>query len=141
MPVTTPRASLDRLLLPFEGAIRDGVRLVMVSNASYIAYEPSGRPALFSSRIVTDLLRKRLRFDGVIITDSMEAPGARSVNGASIAAIRAGVDVLLYTTSDSSEAAFAHLEQVARDDATFRSRLERAYDRTRRPKQWLSKPR
>ena len=38
-------------------------RLVMVSNATYPAFDPE-RPAVFSRRIVTNLLRGELRFGG-----------------------------------------------------------------------------
>jgi beta-N-acetylhexosaminidase len=76
--LTTPARTLDARLLPFERAVENGVDLVMVSNAGYTAYDPSGAPADLSRPIVTGILRDRLGFRGVVITDAMEAP-ARSV--------------------------------------------------------------
>jgi len=55
--ITTRRADLDARLAPFAAAVRAGVELVMVSNAGYRAYDPSGLPAVLSRRIVSGLLR------------------------------------------------------------------------------------
>ena len=73
---TTSRAGARaRASLPFARAIDAGVKLVMVSNAGYPAYDPTGVPAVISRPIVTGLLRERLGFRGVVISDAMEAPG------------------------------------------------------------------
>ena len=137
--VTVPssRPELGRLLAPFKAAIDSGVQLVMVSSAVYPALDPKHRPAILSPPIVTALLRDRLHFHGVIITDSMDAPSARSVNDASTQAISAGVDMLLYPDERNSQAAFAHLHQVATNNHTFRAELERAYTNTQRLKHRL----
>src|SRR5439155_21151783 len=54
--ITTPKAALDARLAPFAAAVKAGVDLVMMSNAGYRAYDPSGRPAVLSRLIVTGLL-------------------------------------------------------------------------------------
>src|SRR5262249_52445622 len=73
--IRTPKPALDARLAPFAAAVRAGVDLVMVSNAGYRAYDASGLPAVLSRPIVTGLLRWKLGFDGVVISDAMEAPG------------------------------------------------------------------
>src|SRR5207248_8108183 len=55
--ITTPKRALDARLAPFAAAVHAGVELVMVSNAGYRAYDPSGLPAVLSRPIVTGLLR------------------------------------------------------------------------------------
>ncbi len=124
--VAASRARLLRDLLAFERSIDSGVRLVMVSSATYPALDRSRTPALFSKTIVTGLLRGRLGFGGVVITDSMDAPAARTA-GAPQRAIRAGVDLLLYTSERSSAVGFTKLLAAARRDPALRTRLREAY--------------
>src|SRR5687767_11310214 len=61
--------------------------------------DPSGEPATLSPKIITGLLREELKYDGVIVTDSLEMEGVRKLhpNDAEIPvlAIKAGVDQLL----------------------------------------------
>jgi beta-N-acetylhexosaminidase len=127
--ITTPRHALDARLAPFAAAVKAGVDLVMVSNAGYRAYDPSGLPAVLSRRIVTDLLRSKLRFDGVVISDSLSAPGPSSRPHPNVTAIAAGVDVLLYTSEAGGKAAFEELLAAARSGdlppATLRAANER----------------
>jgi beta-N-acetylhexosaminidase len=107
--LTTPARVLDARLLPFEHAVGTGVDLVMVSNAGYTAYDPTGAPAVLSRPIVTGLLRGSLGFRGVVITDEMEAPGPSSRPGAAIDALSAGDDILLYTNEVDSAIAYAQV--------------------------------
>jgi beta-N-acetylhexosaminidase len=107
--LTTSRRSLDARLPPFERAIAAEVGLVMVSNAGYTAYDATGTPAVLSRPIVTGLLRQQLGFDGVAISDAMEAPGPASRSDAALRALAAGVDVLLYTNERDSAAAYAEV--------------------------------
>jgi beta-N-acetylhexosaminidase len=91
-------------LLPFRRAIAAGVApLVMISNASYIAY--GGQPAAWSPPILT--LLHGLGFRGVTITDALE-PLARThrvtLSQAAIGAARTGVDLLLFVGSERSTA-------------------------------------
>lgn len=59
-------------------------------------------PASLSKAIVTDLLRDELGFGGIIITDSLQMGAVSGLHSASelgVAAIQAGVDMLLMTPS------------------------------------------
>ncbi|MCC6098836.1 MAG: glycoside hydrolase family 3 protein [Olsenella sp.] len=89
-------------LLPFEEAIRQGVPMVMVGHLSCPAVTGDSTPASLSKAIVTDLLRDELGFDGIIITDSLQMGAVSGLHSASelgVAAIQAGVDMLLMTPS------------------------------------------
>jgi len=97
--VMAPAAALRADLEPYRRCAAT-TRLVMVSNATYPAFDPR-RPAVFSRRIVTDLLRGELGFGGVTVTDTLAAPGVASP-GAAVRATRAGVDLLLYVDERSS---------------------------------------
>jgi beta-N-acetylhexosaminidase len=120
--VNTP---LRRDLVPFRAAIDEAVPLVMLSHASYPALD-ARRIASQSRPIVTGLLRKRLGFEGVIVTDSMEAQAVLARSGVAEAAersIRAGVDLILMTGSASWNDVFPRLLAEARTDPAFRARI------------------
>jgi beta-N-acetylhexosaminidase len=127
--IRTGRAELERRLLPFERLVEEGAELVMVSSASYPALDRSGAPALFSRAIVTGLLRGRLGFGGVVITDALEAPAPSLRPGAAAAAVEAGVDLLLYTSEATSAAGYRRLLEAARATPSLRRRLEESYRR------------
>jgi beta-N-acetylhexosaminidase len=127
--ITTARSVLDARLAPFAAAVDAGVDLVMVSNAGYRAYDRSGLPAVLSRRIVTGLLRGRLGFRGVTISDALSAPGPSSHADASVRAVEAGVDVLLYTSESGAQAAYAELVAAARRGQLPLSALQSANER------------
>jgi beta-N-acetylhexosaminidase len=127
--ITTPKPALDARLAPFAAAVRAGVELVMVSNAGYRAYDASGLPAVLSRPIVTGLLRRKLGFDGVVISDAMEAPGPQGRAAPNTKAVAAAVDVLLYTSEAGAEAAFDELLAAARSGELPLRALRAANDR------------
>ena len=137
--ITTQRAALEARLAPFAAAVRAGVELVMISNAGYRAYDASGLPAVLSHPIVTGLLRGRLGFDGLVISDAMEAPGPSGRAVAAAKAVAAGVDVLLYTSEAAGKAAFEELLATARSGEVSMPQLRAANERIRQLKQRLAK--
>jgi beta-N-acetylhexosaminidase len=138
--VTSSREVLEGRLLPFRRLVDEGVQMVMVSNAAFPELDPTGAPALFSRALVTDLLRRDLRFDGVVVTDAMETPAPESRADAPIQAIGAGADVLLYLSEPGSRRAFAQLLAAARADRGLRMQLEAASKRIAELKSHLGKP-
>lgn len=103
---TTDRTTTatDPYLEPFRDGIRAGAPLVMVSSARYPQIDAENR-AMFSKAVVTDLLRGRLGFDGVVITDDVGAAKAVAsvpVGERATRFIAAGGDVVL--TADASQA-------------------------------------
>ena len=71
---------------------------LMTAHVVYPALDP-GVPATFSRPIVQGLLRERLGFRGVVITDALEMQGAaagRTPAEVGLAALAAGCDLLLY---------------------------------------------
>lgn len=121
----TVRVPLDRDLLPFRAAVDEEVPLVMLSHASYPELDPR-RVASQSRAIVTGLLRERLDFGGVIVTDSLEAEAVLARSGVAAAAegsIRAGADLILMTGSASWNEVFPRLLAEARRDRAFRERI------------------
>jgi beta-N-acetylhexosaminidase len=136
--VRSPRSDLDRRLEPFRRAIDSGVRMVMVSNAAYPAYDGSRAAALFSRRIVRGLLRGTLGFRGVVITDAMEAPASSAPADGPARAIAAGVDVLLYTGERGGAAGYRKLLSLAQARPGLRHDLAASYARVVSLKRWLA---
>lgn len=99
-------ASLDQLetleLKPFEAGIAAGAPLVMMGHLSVPAIVGDETPASLSPRVVTDLLRTQLGFDGVVITDAMEMGAVTNYYTAgesAVLAIQAGCDIVLMPKS------------------------------------------
>ena len=92
---------------------------------------------MFSHAIVTDLLRGQLGFDGVVVSDALDADAVASVQHAPARALGAGVDLLLYSRTSASEAGYASLVHDAAASATVRAELAAANARVAALKRWL----
>ncbi len=93
------RELIETQLMPFRAAIAGGVDAIMTAHILYPNIDPV-YPATISRTILRDILRRRLGFDGVIITDSLEMGALRehfSLEDTLLAAFRAGVDLVLLT--------------------------------------------
>ena len=128
-------ATSDQLqsdLKPFTAAIAADVGMMMVSTASYPTLGAK-KPAALSPTIVKGLLRGRLGFGGVVITDDLEGQaiaGTLPPAVAGAAALRAGDDLLLYATSTKTSAtAFGQLVKEVKTGQVDRSIVQSAYDR------------
>lgn len=84
-------------LKPFKVAIKKDIDAIMPGHIVVPALDPSGLPATLSKPILTDLLRKEMRFNGVIVTDSLGMSGANVIpaNRVAVEAFKAGADILL----------------------------------------------
>ena len=125
---STIRTPVARDLVPFRAAIAAGVPLIMLSHASYPALD-SRRIASQSRPIVTGLLRRRLGYEGVVVTDSLEAAAVLARSGIADAAehsIRAGADLILMTGSASWNAVYPRVLAEARRDPAFRKQIRDA---------------
>jgi beta-glucosidase-like glycosyl hydrolase/CubicO group peptidase (beta-lactamase class C family) len=87
-------------LYPFQKMIENGCEMIMVSHLNIPALDDTpGAIATTSYKIVTELLRNKMKFNGIIITDGMEMEGLRKTYPigavAEIKCLQAGIDVLL----------------------------------------------
>ncbi|MDX3849231.1 glycoside hydrolase family 3 protein [Streptomyces sp. AK02-01A] len=83
---------------PFKAAIEAGITSIMTAHIVVPALDPSEDPATLSYPIVTGVLRERLGYDGVVITDALTMEGVRQKYGddrVPVLALKAGVDQLL----------------------------------------------
>jgi beta-N-acetylhexosaminidase len=125
--VSRTRGELKTIdLPPFIAAIKAGVATMCTAHICYPALEPTkGLPATMSARILTDLLRRQLGFQGFVHGDSFAMDAIRnnfSVEDAAVRTFRAGCDVLL--SYPDSGVCFRALLQAAEKDADLRTQLD-----------------
>lgn len=130
---------LKTQLEPFIQTVNAGVKLVMVSSASYPRLDTTGTPAMFSRPIVTTLLRQRMGFKGVVVTDALDAPAAARTPDAPARALAAGVDLLLYTGSGAAHSAYLELARDAQASPVVRANIARSVTRIRALEHWLGR--
>ena len=107
--IDSDRRRLDSVeLVPFKAAIAAGVDAIMSAHIVVPALDATpGLPVTLSKKVMTDLLRGELGFQGLIVSDDLEM-GALSTIGeaqAGLRAFEAGIDHLLFRFDES-----AHLE-------------------------------
>ncbi|MGO4599289.1 glycoside hydrolase family 3 N-terminal domain-containing protein [Terrabacter sp. 2RAF25] len=118
----------DPFLEPFRTGIQDGVELVMVGSAIYSRIDPNTN-ATFSKAIVTDLLRGRLSYDGVVITDDVGAAKALAsvpVAQRAIRFIQAGGDITLTARPSTVPAMYDAITRKMAADPAFAKLVEAA---------------
>jgi beta-N-acetylhexosaminidase len=126
-------------LVPFERAIAAGLDAVMTAHIALpkVAEEPN-LPATLSYKILTEELRERMGFEGIVITDGLEMQGIVEQYGAGTAAVRAilaGADMamILWTNSKKEEVYRALIQAVKRGTITM-DRLDQSVRRILRVK-------
>ncbi len=92
---------------PFQAAFAANAPAVMTAHVEVPALDPTpGMPATLSSKILEGVLRRQLRFDGLIVTDSMGMGALSNSIGtveATVRAAKAGADVLLFGADTGHE--------------------------------------
>lgn len=129
---TTTRSADTAVSVIFGAAIAAGAPVIMVSSATYSLIDPSA-PAVFSSTIVTDMLRREMGFSGVVITDDVSAAAQVqdvSAGDRAVRAIRAGCDLVLASADPTVAADMVKaLIATARSDPAFAARVDESATR------------
>ena len=124
--------TLDELkeqeFLVFKSGIKAGADMVMVAHITMP--EVDDQPAVFSHKLITEVLRNELGFDGVVITDALNM-GAISDNyssgEAALRCINAGADLLLMPYD--FEAAIEGIEEAINSGELSESRIDESVRR------------
>ena len=131
-------ASLARLdghdLAPFRAAIRAGLDAVMVGHLVVRAVDPA-RPATLSRAVVGGLLRGRMGFDGLVVSDALEMgaiAGTLSLPVAAERALAAGIDQLTLSGHTQVPAVLDHLAEAVTAGRLSRTRVREAFLRVQR---------
>ena len=110
-------------LAPFRAAIAAKVPLIMSSHAVYPRLD-GARIASQSPAILNDLLRGDLNYEGVVMTDSIEAAAVRATGTTeqvAVRSVRAGNDIVLTTGRGSWIRVYRALLAEARSSRSFRA--------------------
>jgi beta-glucosidase len=122
-------------LPPFEQAIAAGVDSVMTAHLLISAWDTE-LPATLSKKIVTEILRNRLGFFGLVVTDALIMGGITKYATPEIVAvmaIEAGTDILLMP--DNPEVAIASIYNAVQTGRIRESRIQESLGRIWQAKQ------
>jgi len=125
--------------VPFRAAIEARVATIMTAHVLVPALDET-RPATLSKRIVTELLRGELKYDGVILSDDLEMKAVANeyaVPSAAVLAVEAGCDGVLICSGDhdTQAAALESLVHAIEDERLRLTRVEDALARQQRAKE------
>lgn len=121
----------DPYLEPFRAGIAAGAGMVMVSSARYPALDPKNQ-AVFSRAVITDLLRGRLGWQGVVVTDDVgaaQAVAAVPVGERAVRFLEAGGDIVLTASASQLPTMLAAVRARAAGDPAFAATLDAATHR------------
>ena len=110
-------------MLPFRKAIDCGLSTLMTAHVLYPAFDPE-RPATLSRRMVQQILREELRFNGVVFSDDLEMKAVEDrwgIERSSVLAISAGLDALLicHDPAKQEKALHAVMDAVEEGELTL----------------------
>ncbi len=128
-------------LVPFRAAITSRVASIMTAHVSYPALDATRLPASLSTQMQRYLLREKLGFDGLIVSDALATPAMVSAEGEVATAIRsldAGTDLLLFP--QDLESIIAALDVAVRDGPLDDDRVTQSRRRRLKWAQWAAPP-
>ncbi len=109
-------------LIPFRRAMEAGAQAVMMSHVLFPKLEPEQLPCTMSRRMTTGLLRQKLGFHGLILTDCMEMGAIQDHFGTPVgvvAAIQAGADLAEISSTFALEQGAAQAVNEAAERGKF----------------------
>ncbi len=119
----------------FQAGIDAGANMVMVGHMAAPSLVGDNTPSSLSSIIITDILRKELGFDGVIITDAMNMSAISKYyesDQAAITALKAGCDMILMP--DDFKQAYNGVLQAVKEGVISEERVDDSLKRIYRIK-------
>ena len=132
--ITLSLEEMEEHLKGFQALIDAGIPAIMSAHTAYPALDPSGVPATLSKPILTDLLKGKMGFQGVVSTDDITMGGIVEnfdVHEGCIKAINAGCDLILFRDESSLiDEVYPKLVEAARTGEIPEERLNDAVRRT-----------
>ncbi len=122
---------MNRELIPFKYLISENIPAIMSGHLSFPKILGNGEPASLSKTFLTDILRGKLGYQGLIITDDMMMNGATmyagTISRAFKMAIEAGNDIVISSrTAELDEALWTINLAAMRSDTNFRQIVKTA---------------
>ncbi|OMF94914.1 glycoside hydrolase family 3 protein [Paenibacillus sp. FSL R7-0337] len=108
-------------LLPFKAAIGQGAEAIMSAHILFPQIETSGVPGTMSYTIITELLKGKLGFEGLVVSDCLEMDAIKRYYGTAkgaLEAVKAGIDLVFISHTPATVKEAVHLieEAVAAGD-------------------------
>lgn len=121
----------NRELIPFKYLIKAKIPAIMSGHLSFPQIESDGTPASLSRKMLTEILRGQLKYDGLIITDDMMMNGATLFAGsfarAVTMAIEAGNDIIISSsTANLYDNLWTNNIKYMENNPEFRARVKDA---------------
>ena len=125
----------DRELVPYRMLVKEGIPAVMSGHLAFPNIEKNGAPASLSPWFLKDVLREKIGYKGLVITDDLMMNGATiwagSVSRAAKQALLAGNDIILFSkTPDLFDPVWNLLSSSMKDDKEFNLRVRESARRT-----------
>lgn len=120
----------DQYLDPFAAGIASGSGVVMMSSAYYSRMDPANQ-AVYSPTIIGTVLRGKLGFSGVVVSDDLNAVAVRGVPAGERAVrfVRAGGDIALTGLASAAPVMARALVTQAANDPAFAAKVDASVKR------------
>lgn len=129
---TEKKTIYRRELYPFKALIREKVPALMTAHVVYTRLDKKN-PATLSPALLGDLLRRKLGFKGLVLSDDLSMRAIKdnySLKEAVLRAAAAGCDILLFAGNPSNALrAAAYLQRAAAEDRNLCKKLEKSQRR------------
>ena len=122
-------------LKPFAAGIEAGAGMIMVGHVAVPAITEDNTPASISKKVITDILREEMGYNGVVITDALNMAAITEYYDsaqASIMALKAGADMILMP--EDFEAAYEGVLAAVKDGTISEARINDSLKRVYRIK-------
>ncbi|MDR0690417.1 MAG: glycoside hydrolase family 3 protein [Spirochaetaceae bacterium] len=121
----------DRELIPYRLLAREGIPAIMSGHLAFPNTQAGLTPASLSSWFLLDVLRNRIRYQGLIITDDLMMNGATTSTGSVSQAVKqallAGNDIIMLSSTPSlNDRVWTYLVASIKEDPGFRNRVRDA---------------
>ncbi|TBW25824.1 glycoside hydrolase family 3 N-terminal domain-containing protein [Gramella sp. KN1008] len=137
--INHPLQRLDSLeMYPFKELIDAGIGGVMVAHLDIPALDSTGVPSTLSKPIITGILKERLGFNGLIVTDAMNMKGVTTGNEPGVVdkkAIVAGNDLLEFT--EDVPRAISEIRKAIEDGVITQKEIDARTRKVLAVKQWV----
>lgn len=134
----------ERDLVPYRMLVAEGLPGIMSGHLAFPRITGDRTPASLSGYFITDILRNRMGFDGLVVTDDLFMTGAALPGGfpeICVRAVMAGNDILMISRIlEFSEEAWVRLLREYRTNPEFKARVRESALRILRAKQDFLKP-
>ncbi len=138
--ITHKRERLDSIeMYPFRDLIKAGLGGIMIAHLCIPALDnEKNKASSLSKKIVTDILKKELKFEGLIFTDALGMKGISSFYPPGIPAVKAllaGSDILLMPTDVKK--AFSEIEKAIATGEITQKEIDRRCLKVLKAKEWF----